>query len=129
MKTFAIAMSLALVLGLVSLSVAMHLTTARAATADNGSFSGEIMDGACAGMGSHDAMMKKEGAKTAKACSLKCVKAGSKLVLYDASKTMTYQLDDQTKAKKFAGQKVMVMGTYDDGNKTIHVASISAGAM
>jgi Protein of unknown function (DUF5818) len=129
MKKFAIAMSLALVLGLVSLSATLHLTTARAATADNASFSGEIMDSACAGMGSHDAMMKKEGAKTAKACTLKCVKAGSKFVLYDASKSMTYQLDDQAKAKKFAGQKVTVMGTYDDGSKTIHVASIGAGAM
>jgi type 1 fimbria pilin len=122
MKRFAIA--LALILGLFALSA-----TTRPAAADSSSFSGEIMDKACADMGSHDAMMKKEGAKTAKECSLNCVKAGSTLVLYDASKNVVYQLDNQSEAKKYAGEKVTVKGTYDDGTKTIHVDSISASTM
>jgi len=57
-----------------------------AAPQKNGTFKGEIMDSACAKSGSHDGMMKAHpGMKTAKDCTLGCVKAGSKYVLYDAS--------------------------------------------
>ena len=87
-------------------------------------FTGEIMDSQCASMGSHEGMMKAEGAKDAKDCTLKCVQMGGKFVLYDASNKTTYQLDDQAKAKQFAGQKVKVTGS-EQGTKTIHVESIS----
>ena len=87
-------------------------------------FTGEIMDSACAAMGSHDQMMKQEGAKNAKDCTMKCVAAGSKLVLYDAANKTTYELDDQTVAKSFAGQKVKVTGTHDDKTRTLHVQEI-----
>lgn len=87
-------------------------------------FTGEIMDSACAAMGSHTQMMKQEGAKDAKDCTLKCVQAGSKFVLYNAARKASYQLDDQDKAKEFAGQKVKVTGTYDRASKTIHVQKI-----
>lgn len=89
------------------------------------SYTGEIMDAACAAMGSHDAMMKQEGAKDAKECTLKCVAGGSKFVLYDAASKTTYQLDDQTKPKDFAGQKVKVTGTLDSSSNTIHVEGIA----
>ncbi len=90
-------------------------------------FTGEIMDSACAKQGSHEAMEKMENlGNDAKACTLKCVQMGSKFVLYDAAKKATYELDDQTKPKEFAGQKVKVTGTYDKPTKTIHVENIEA---
>jgi hypothetical protein len=48
----------------------------------NQNYKGEIMDSACAKTGSHDAMMKlHSNMKTAKDCTLGCVKAGSQYVL------------------------------------------------
>ena len=38
-----------------------------------------------------------------------------------------YKLDDQSKAKKFAGKDVKVTGNLDRQNKTIHVDSIEVG--
>lgn len=38
---------------------------------------------------------------------------------------VTYQLDDQKKAKDFSGQSVKVMGTLDSSTNTIRVSSIS----
>ncbi len=88
-------------------------------------FTGEIMDSPCAAMGSHDQMLKKEGPKDAKECTLACVKMGGKFVLYDAAKKATYQLDDQEKPREFAGQKVKVTGTYNKATQTIHVENIA----
>jgi hypothetical protein len=88
------------------------------------SFTGEITDSQCAGMGTHAQMMKKEGAKDAKECTLACVKMGGKFVLYNPSRKTTYQLDDQDKPRAFAGQPVTVKGTFDSASKTIHVQSI-----
>lgn len=89
-------------------------------------FTGEIMDSACAKQGSHEMMEKMEGISDAKTCTIKCVEMGSKYVLYDAAKKITYELDDQTKPKEFAGQKVKVTGSYDKATKTIHVENIEA---
>ena len=87
-------------------------------------FNGEIMDSICAQAGSHDEMMKKEGAKDANDCSAKCVKAGAKYVLVDPATKMVYQLDDQVNAYEFAGYKVAVTGKYNPENKTIWVHDI-----
>jgi len=89
-------------------------------------FSGEIMDSACAKAGSHDAMMKKAGVKTAKECTLACVKNGAKFVLFNKASKKTYELDDQTKPEQFAGEKVTVKGTLDAATNTIHVTDITA---
>jgi hypothetical protein len=125
---------LAILMGLVisslshgQLSIAAALQPA-IAQAETRSFTGEIMDGACAAMGGHEAMMKGEGANSAKQCTDKCVQGGSKYVLYDASSKTTYQLDDQAKPKEFSGQKVKVTGTYDEASKTIHVEKIEAAS-
>lgn len=88
-------------------------------------FRGEIMDSACAQMGSHKQMEAKEGTKNARDCTLACVKNGSTLVLYNPSTKMTYQLSDQDKAKTYAGERVTVKGTYDASSKTITVDSIT----
>ena len=63
--------------------------------------------------------------QTAKSFTGTIVKDGDQLVLKDAAGTMTYQLDDQAKAKKFEGKTVEVMGSLASSN-TIHVASIKA---
>lgn len=104
----------------------MLLTGLSGAQAADRSFTGEIMDSQCAQMGSHAKMMKQEGAKDAKECTLNCVKMGGKYVLFNSAKKTTYQLDDQQKPQEFAGQKVKVTGTVDKGTKTIHVKSIAA---
>lgn len=85
---------------------------------------GEIMDSTCAMQGgSHDAMMSGNPKLTLKSCTLLCVKNGAKFVLYDSGAN-TYQLDDQKKAQRFAGEKVVVAGTLDNATNTIQVASI-----
>jgi hypothetical protein len=91
-------------------------------------FTGEIMDSQCAKMGSHDMMIKQEGAKDAKQCTLGCVKMGGKYVLFNAADKTIYQLDDQTKPEAFAGEKVSVKGKLDKDKKTIHVTGIQAGS-
>ena len=51
------------------------------------------------------------------------VKEGGKYVL-KTSDNVTYQLDDQEKAKQYEGKQVKVNGSLDAGSNTIHVASI-----
>ena len=92
----------------------------------NKTYRGEIMDSACAAMGSHEAMMKGNPNMTAKQCSVACVQHGAKYVLYDAATKTVYQLDDQKKPEQFAGEKVAVTGALNAGSKTIHVTGIKA---
>jgi hypothetical protein len=97
------------------------------------SFTGEIMDSACAAQGgSHATMLKGHGlagkendAVARKSCTMDCVKAGADMVLYDASTKTSYQLDDAKKAEAYAGQAVKISGTLDAKTKTIHVQSIA----
>jgi len=93
-------------------------------------FSGEIMDSPCAAMASHEKMVQKNpiGAEDKKKCTLDCVKAGGKFVLYNAANKMVYQLDDQNKPEPFAGANVIITGTIDQRNNTIHVTDIKPGA-
>jgi flagellar basal body-associated protein FliL len=51
------------------------------------------------------------------------VKEGDKYVLQSSG--MTYQLDDQEKAKKFEGQQVKVNGDLDKSTRTIRVSDIA----
>ncbi len=116
MNKLALLTSTLLILGTVSLARPKPANT----------HSGEIMDSACAKAGNHDAGYKMTSTNTAKDCTLACVKGGSTLVLYDAAAKSTYQLDDQSKAKEFAGQKVKITGPYNSTTKTIHVEKIQA---
>lgn len=108
--------------------VASLLLLPTLAPAATRSFTGEIMDSSCAQLGSHAKMMKSMDIKTAKECTLDCVKAGSKFVLFNRATKTIYQLDDQTKPAAFAGEKVRVTGSYDKTTKTIHVLRIVHGA-
>jgi len=55
------------------------------------------------------------------------VKAGDVYVL-KTSDNMTYQLDDQSRAKDFEGKQVQVTGSLDSGNNTIKVQDIKQAA-
>lgn len=87
---------------------------------------GEIMDSRCAIDGSHDKVMRQNGAKDARECTLQCAKCGGSFVLIDPQTQTVYQLDDQQKPAKFAGQRVRVSGTYEQSSKTMHVESIQS---
>jgi Protein of unknown function (DUF5818) len=112
-------------IGVVAIVMLMGLGLAQAA---DKTFTGEIMDSSCASMGSHAGMQKGKDATdpaVKKECTEACVKNGAKYVLYNATRKMTYKLDDQQKPADLAGQKVKVTGTYDAATKTIHVTDIT----
>ena len=56
------------------------------------------------------------------------VKEKGKLVLKDMAAKVSYQLDDQDKAKQFEGKQVKVTGKLDIETKLIHVENIEAGS-
>ena len=119
---------LALILGtMLLLATAVMQAGSRSGQQQNNtplSYTGEIMDSNCAGQASHNQVMAKEGVKTAKDCTLLCMKDGSKFVLYIADAKNPFNLDDQDKPREYAGEKVTIVGTYDGETKTIHIQSI-----
>jgi hypothetical protein len=119
---------LALILGtMLLLATAVMQAGSRSGQQQNNtplSYTGEIMDSKCAGQASHNQVMAKEGVKTAKDCTLLCMKDGSKFVLYIADAKTSFNLDDQDKPREYAGEKVTIVGTYDGETKTIHIQSI-----
>ena len=119
-----------------NLAAVMALSTLSLAAPKSQTFTGEIMDSQCSAMGSHAEMLKKEGKgdmdpnspMARKMCTQGCVKMGGKYVLFDATSKAVYQLDDQVKPEKFAGEKVKAKGTLNKETNTIHVTSIQAGS-
>ena len=92
-------------------------------------FRGEIGDTQCALnvhslTRSHTEMLKsKKMGGTAAACATYCVQyLGGDFVL--SSKDDVYRLDNQDKARLYAGQKVKITGTLESKSKTIHVVDI-----
>lgn len=55
-------------------------------------------------------------------------KKGDQFILMDDSSKMSYSLDDQQTAEKFAGKKVRVKGILDAVNDTIRVQIIEIAA-
>ena len=109
------------------LSIALLLLTVSAgfSKSKDDSFTGEIMDRMCAQMNSHSNMMKSEGASNTKDCTLKCVKNGDSFALYDSANKKVYHLDDTKQVRQYAGQRVQITGTYDDGADMLRVKSIA----
>jgi Protein of unknown function (DUF5818) len=107
-------------------STSMEQSQAAAPVKAANSFSGEIMDSMCAGMGGHEQMIQSGKVKNARECTLECVKMGATYVLYNAATKTTYQLDDQKTPEQFAGEKVSVNGSLDAATNTIHVEKIMA---
>jgi hypothetical protein len=91
----------------------------------SGTLTGEIMDKQCAQMGSHENMMKAQGAKDAKECTLACVKNGDKFALFDSATKKVYLIDSDKKVREYAGKRVQITGTYDDDAGTLQVKSIA----
>ena len=106
----------------------MQQSQAVAPAANGNTFSGEIMDSMCAGMGGHEQMLQSGKVKNARECTLECVKMGATFVLYDPATKAIYQLDDQKTPAQFAGEKVNVTGSLDASTHTIHVEKITAAA-
>jgi len=90
----------------------------------NTSYTGEIMNGSRAGQSSHNQEMAREGAKNATDCTM-CRKDGARLVLYSPEVKASFNLDDQVKPREYVGEKVAIVGTYDEPTRTIHVQSIT----
>jgi hypothetical protein len=87
-------------------------------------FTGEIMDVQCGLVKSHEMMMRQKGSKDPTECTQVCIRNGGKAVLYDPAHKKVYQLEDQQKALQYAGQRVVVTGTYDNDNNTIRAESV-----
>jgi len=51
-----------------------------------------------------------------------------KFMLEDASKSISFALDNQKLAKKFEGKNVVVTGTLDETNNILHVKKIELAA-
>ena len=79
------------------------------------SVSGYITDSYCGA---------KNAAAEGKACALKCMEKGAKLVLYSAADKKTFGLDSQEKAKEHVGVEVKVTGTLDEATQMIKVEKI-----
>lgn len=88
-------------------------------------FTGELMDKQCAQMGSHENMMKTEGAKNAKECTLACVKSGGSFALLDPQTKKVYSIDDEKKVREYAGEHVQITGNYDQDADVLHVKTIT----
>src|SRR5436305_14656962 len=107
------------------IAILLVLTPYAFAQSKSGTFTGEIMDKQCAQMGSHENMMKAQGAKDAKECTLACVKSGDKFALFDSATKKVYLIDNEKKVREYAGQRVQITGTYDDDSGTLQVKSIA----
>ena len=84
-------------------------------------FTGTITDNMCGKAGHSQMQMGPTDAE----CTIACIDIhGATYVLYDGKNV--YALSDQRTPEKFAGQKVMVVGTLDAKTRTIHVDSMSA---
>jgi Protein of unknown function (DUF5818) len=82
-------------------------------------FTGQISDSICA-EGHHIDAIKSE-----KNCILTCVKFdGAQFVLSNRKTKRNFKLDDQRQPEAFAGQEVIVTGSYDKDANVIHVVGI-----
>jgi hypothetical protein len=85
-------------------------------------FTGIITDSMCA-RADHSRMQM---GPTDAQCTIACISEhdATYILLYDGKEA--FNLSDQKKPEKFAGQRVIVIGTLDAKTKTIQVDSISA---
>jgi hypothetical protein len=77
-----------------------------ASAEEKGTWTGWITDDSCGAKGA-----KAEH----KACALKCVNGGGKLVFYETGNHKIYKITDQEQAKRYLGSEVMVTGEVLDG--------------
>ena len=101
---------------------AFFLGLTMAASSFAATWTGQISDSACGT--SHAKMMAEhKDLKTDRACTLGCVKAGSKYVLVSDGKVFSISNQNLADLQKYAGETVEVTGTMKDD--AITVAKIS----
>jgi hypothetical protein len=82
-------------------------------------FTGEITASICAERPHIDVIKAKKN------CILTCVKFdGAQFVLSNSKTKRNYKLDDQRQPGAFAGQEVIVTGSFDKDTNSIHVINI-----
>jgi hypothetical protein len=108
------------IVGLLILAVSLSAQkTPHISIQDREIFTGVITDSLCA-EGHHIDVIKSE-----KNCVLTCVNfEGAQFVLYNTETKRDYKLDDQQQPKAFAGQEVIVIGSYDKASNAIHVIQV-----
>jgi hypothetical protein len=67
-------------------------------------------------------------AQTARSFDGRIIHSGSQFVLRDSNAHTAYKLDDQKKAKQYAGKRVKVTATMDSTSNTLHVIDIRKSA-
>jgi hypothetical protein len=103
------------------LILVLFAIAALAAAQGKQTFTGIITDSMCP-RADHSRMQM---GPTDAQCTLACISEhDATYILYDGKEA--FNLSDQKKPEKFAGQKVTVTGTLDVKTKTIQVGSISA---
>jgi hypothetical protein len=108
-----------------TLTLFLAVTGPLCAQGKNGTFTGELMDKQCAQMSSHENMMKSEGAKDAKGCTLACVKNGGSFALLDPQTKKVYPIADEKKVREYAGERVQISGNYDQDSDVLDVKDIT----
>ncbi|HEX4485830.1 MAG TPA: hypothetical protein VH088_06160 [Terriglobales bacterium] len=113
------------------LALALCLSATGADKEKSRTFTGEIADSQCSLnvhslTRSHEEMLKRKSmGGTSRNCTLYCIQyLGGDFVL--SSKNDVLRLDDQDKAKEFAGMKVKIKGSMDPKTKILHVESMEA---
>ena len=107
------------------LTIGLAVASTLLAQSKSSTFTGEIMDKQCAQMGSHENMMKAEGAKNAKECTLACVKNGDSFALMDTKTKKVYPIEGGNNVQEFAGERVQITGDYDESADVLHVKNMT----
>ncbi len=81
-------------------------------------FKGQMTDDMCGAKHMMEGVSDKE-------CADKCAEAGAKYALFVPDDEKMYVVDDQAKAKEFAGENVVVKGSLSKDGKTIKLTSIA----
>jgi|HubBroStandDraft_1064217.scaffolds.fasta_scaffold1199494_1 hypothetical protein len=102
-----------------SMAAVLLMTGSFVVYPQNRIFTGEITDSRCGKTGTHASLLE-----TSRECTIECVRAGAKFVLYDAAKQRVYGLDNQRLPEGFAGTHVEVIGVLDPATRQIHVLTI-----
>ena len=96
----------------------IFLALTMAASSYAATWNGQISDSACGT--SHAKMMAEhKGMKTDRACTLACVKGGSKYVLVSDGKVFNISNQRLAGLSKYAGESVQVTGTLKEDTITV----------
>lgn len=74
----------------------------------------------------HRSVEPESAHQSARSFEGRILRWGSEFVLRNAAEHISYKLDDQSKAKHYAGKRVKVTATMDSGSSTLHVIDITA---